>query len=267
MDEKLENKTQYFEWNSELGYQLYLKIEQSDLVEVLKPTLEIVGFGEIVDENFKQKKITSAKSTRIITIKKASPALGKKIDYSGGLFDSFAQESVYTQSISNVYRFKNTALLLFDENKIQWELALKINNLDLNNFRVVMTRAISFALSTTGVVGLWGIPVEEGVVVRRPYDSQFESVFIDLDKNLLITYNGIQNIESGLSIIRLDQTMMRDFIRMKHDELIPFLSSHCTYFSYAGMHPRIKQSLYKLAQLSDGLIYPEERFKPRNLEA
>lgn len=267
MDRKEEKKfIQYFKWQPKLGYELYLKFENQDMVDHLDPTLKTVGFEKIDEKDVKSSKIFSPKESTVITIKKASHKLNSKINFSNGMFDSFAEESVYTQGYYNIYRFKGAGLLIFAESKFEWELALKYNGLDLDKFRVMLTRLISFALAPQGVVGFWGVPVDEGVVIRRALDTKFESVFVDLTREVLITYDGIQDIECGMQVLRLDQALDRDPIRMRKEELLTFFSSHHTYLSYMGQHPIIKQTLMSLVNACDGFVYPEKRFKPRNLE-
>ena len=258
--------TQYFKWQPKLGYELYLKLENEEMVNHLEPAMKTIGFEKIEEKDVKSSKVYSPKESTIVTIKKASHKLNSKICLSNGLFDSFAEESVYSQGLYSIYRFKGAGLLIFAENKFEWELALKYNSLDLDTFRVMLTRLVSFALAPQGVVGFWGVPVDEGVVIRRAFETKFESVFIDLKREVMVTYDGIKDIECGLQVLRLDHALDRDPIRMRNEELLSFFSSHHTYLSYMGQHPVIKQTLISLVKASEGFVYPEKRFKPRNLE-
>jgi hypothetical protein len=50
---------------------------------------------------------------------------------------------------------------------------------------------------------------------------------------------------------------------MKNEELLSFLSAHCSYMDYSGLSVPVRQMIQTLARMTEGLIHPEESFRPK----
>ena len=155
--------------------------------------------------------------------------------------------------------------MIVGANSLFWELGVRSTE-NQNALRVILTRFLSFAFAPLGVVGFWGVPIEEGFVVMTPKSSNFESVFIDLKKEKLLTYDGIKNLATDIQILRLDSTLRNEMKKMMKEELVSFLSMNTCHLSYSGIGKELSEAIYELVEISDGVVYPEQNFKPR-LEA
>jgi hypothetical protein len=129
--------------------------------------------------------------------------------------------------------------------------------------RTIINRYLSWALSPLGILGLWGVVIDDGVVAQRSSDSKGEAVFIEMGKQRLLTVDGVKKISPKFKILRLDPTLHNRNIKMSNEEFVSFLFSHCTYFDYAGPSVPVRQLIQSMAKITEGLIHPQESFRPR----
>ena len=114
-----------------------------------------------------------------------------------------------------------------------------------------------------GIVGFWGVPVDEGVVVMKQHESRGESVYIDIKRQNVITVDGVKKIKGRFKVLRLDPTLKGRNVAMTAEEFLSFLSFHCNYFDYVGPSLPIRQMITSLPSYAVGLVHPRESFKPR----
>lgn len=256
-----ENKFSYYQYQKELGYEIYLRFEDFDFESQFVDTLEVMGFNKVEREKIKTQTFNKS-HTRVLKIVKASAKVARQIDMTDYVFDKYGPESMSRIGNYDVYRYKNVGMMIFAADTLLWELGVK-NCENEKAIRSVLTRYLSFSLASIGVVGFWGVPIEQGFVVMKPKSSNAESVFIDLKKNILITYDGIKTINSDFQILRLDSTLKNEMRRMKPDDLFSFLSMNTAHLSYTGVDFILREAIRELSQVALGYIYPESNFKPR----
>lgn len=256
-----EKKFSYYQFQKKLGYQVFLRFEDFEFENHFTEILEMMGFDKVERDKVKDIKFISGK-TKVLKITKASPRVAKQIVKSDFLFDKFGKESLSKMGSYEVYRYRGFGMMVFSQQNALWELGIKDHS-DQNILRVIFTRFLSYALAPAGVIGFWGVPVDEGFVVMSPSGANFETVFVDLKRNVLLTYDGVKPIESEIQILRLDSTLNREVKEMKKEEIISFLSMNTNFLSYQGLTQNLKTVLLELCHVSKAFIYPEENFKPR----
>lgn len=257
-----DKKFTYFQYRMELGYQVFLRFDDADFAKELKDTVEVLGFNEV--DSKKVKKIGFKRNkTRILKISRVGARVARRIDQVGHSGSMFGAESLQPQAGYDVYRYRGVGMMIFGENNYLWELGLKDNLTEYDGIRIVLTRFIGFALANQGVIGFWGVPVEEGFVVMKAKDAKAESIFVDVKKGLILTYNGAKPMQSNMQILRLDSSYKNEVSVMRRETLLSFLSMNTCYFSYNGFEPQVKEALYEISSIAQGIIYPTENFKPR----
>ena len=50
---------------------------------------------------------------------------------------------------------------------------------------------------------------------------------------------------------------------MTNEELLSFMSAHSSYLDYQGLSVPVRQMIQTLAKMTEGLVHPEESFRPR----
>ncbi|MBY0412819.1 MAG: hypothetical protein K2Q18_01575, partial [Bdellovibrionales bacterium] len=129
--------------------------------------------------------------------------------------------------------------------------------------RTVIHRFLSWALAQHGILGLWGVTVDEGMVLQRVTESKGEAVFIDVVGNKILSLDGIKKLGPRFKVLRLDPTLHGRNIRMSKEELVSFISAHASYLDYAGLSVPVRQMIQELTKMTEGLVHPEESFRPR----
>lgn len=256
-----ENKYSYYQYRKELGYEVYLRFEDFDFENQLAETLGVMGFDKVERTSIKDHNVYQAHA-KVLNIVRASAGVSRQIDRTDFVFDKYGPESFSKMGSYDVYRYKNVGMMILGEGSLLWELGLKTTS-DSLALKMILTRFLSFALCSSGVVGFWGVPVDDGFIVMSPKKARSESVFIDLKKSLILTFDGVKSISSELQILRLDSTLNDSARRMKREDLLSFLSMNTTHLSYTGFDVNIKDTIYSLSQVATGYIYPEDNFKPR----
>ena len=101
------------------------------------------------------------------------------------------------------------------------------------------------------------------MVVQRYSESKGEAVFIDVKNERVITQDGVKKLTTRYKMLRLDPTLKNRNIKMTSEELLSFLTSHCTYFDTNGLTVPVRQMIQVVTRSTEGLYHPEESFKPR----
>jgi hypothetical protein len=79
----------------------------------------------------------------------------------------------------------------------------------------------------------------------------------------MISCDGVKKLRPHFKILRLDPSLRGRNIRMTSEELLSFLSSHCSYLDSAGLSIPVRQMIQALSKMTEGLIHPQESFRPR----
>lgn len=257
----------YFQYFKGMGLPIYIKVNLSQLSSEIVELLKSLKFDEMntseIDEM--QKNFESEKNARMMTIDEASPGVMRQIgEYSES--DKFGTESIYPKETYQVYRYKGLALLLYGYTFKDWQMGCSYEfgtaEFELSS-KIIIQRYLSWALAPLGIVGFWGVPVDEGMVVMKPKESNGEVVYMDVFKRWTYTQDGHKKLKSNFKILKLDGSMKDSSNRMKTDRLIPFLTTHVTYFSFNGLSVPVRQMIQSVCRNYEGHVYPLESFQPR----
>jgi len=252
----------YFQYRPELNYQVFLRFDDEDFAGELKDTVEVMGFEKVEPKKVKNIKF-KRDETKVLKVTRASAGVSRQIDQVGYSMNGLGAESLQPQKGYDVYRYRGVGMMILGSGNYLWELGLKSSQDNQDKIRVIFTRFLSFALAKQGIIGFWGVPVEEGFVVMKAKDSNAESIFVDVNKEIILTYNDVRPMQGDLQILRLDDSYRNELKVMRREVLLSYLSTNTCYFSYGGFEPEIKQALYEISRVAQGIIYPARNFKPR----
>lgn len=257
----------YFQFHKDHKLPIYIRFDHSefnsDLIGFLKkmkfaevPVADVKKVEESIDQNGKLK---------VLTISLASNLVARQIE-AVAQTDRYGLESIVAKEGYRVYRYKGNALLVYSLAADEWKLGCFSDFGNAHCFvesKIVINRFVSWAMSSIGMVGLWGVPVDEGIVVLSCNESQGEAVFIDLKNRKIFSQDGVEKFPARFKILRLDRTLKNRNIRMSPEELLSFLSTHTTYLDTSGLSVPVRQMLQSLSRVCDGLIHPKDSFQPR----
>jgi hypothetical protein len=253
----------YYQFQKKLGYPVFVRIEEQKMETRIQELLSSMGFEKLKPEELKG--ISFDKNqTKVLKISEANLRVCKQIDQSHAL-DNYGPENLTMLGNYDVYRYRNVGMMIFGDGNYFWELGLKPFEGKSNEVKVMITRFLSWALAPMGIIGFWGVPVDEGAVVMKPKEAKFESFFLDVKKGKMVSLDGVKEIEAGFQILRLDTTLRNTSRRMTKEELLSFLSTNTCYFSYHGIALSMKESLFDLISMVEGHTYPLENFQHRKL--
>ncbi|MBC77218.1 MAG: hypothetical protein CME64_14500 [Halobacteriovoraceae bacterium] len=253
----------YYQFGTELKYQVFARIEDEHLERELLPVLDKMGFSRIDAEKLKSIEF-SRSETKVLKLSKASLKVSKQILGVSNGMDRFGPESISTQGGYEVYRYQGVGMMIFSQQSPTWEMGVLNPATNTEAVKVMLTRFVSWSLVQKGVVGFWGVSVNEGFVVMKPKDSLFESIFIDINQMAMITQDGVKPIAGNLQILRLDDTLKNATRQMSKEGLLSFLCANTTYLSYSGLPTSMRSSLYEVSSFANGVVYPVENFEPRS---
>ncbi len=255
-------KVTYFQFQKELDYQVYLRLEGDKLESALTPSLISLGFSEVEEEELK-KTAFHKHETKVLKINEAGVRVAKQIQSFAGPLAAYGPESLSNQGTYQVYRYQNVGIMVFSEASASWEMGLVRPEHHETEIKTMLVRYVSWALGGQGVVGFWAVPVDEGFVIMRPVEAQFEVVFVDVKKMRLITQSGVKSIGADLNVMRLDETLHNETRGMSRESLLSYMGANTCYFSQMGITPAMRHGLYELTSFARGVIYPTENFRPR----
>lgn len=260
-----EKKFSYYQYRKSLGYSVFIRFEEAEFEKNFVDTLSLLGFDPVGRDEVKGIEL-NPKTTKILRVVRANARVSKKIASPEFGDSRFGDEQVSLVGAHSVYCYRNIAMLIYGEGTLMWELGVRSTE-NASALRVVFTRFLSFALADQGVVGLWGVPVDEGFVVLSPKESNFESIFVDVKKQLILTFEGERELTHGCQILRLDSALVSEMRQLSPEQLLSFLSMRTTYISPLGMKTVLRSDIWELAQVATGYTYPATKFQPRSAEA
>ncbi len=260
----------YFQYQKDLNLPIYIGVElqsfESGLADFLK-SIQFTKLSEKEELNAIQI-LKENNASRCLNLSLAGPVSMRQIQ-TNMEYDSYGTETVIPKFGYQVYRYKNVGLMVYSLGVKEWELGCFIDFGSSNvaekkvAARTVIHRFLSWSLAHYGILGLWGVTVDEGMVLQRIHESRGEAVFIDILGSRIISLDGIKNMGPVFKVLRLDPTLKGRNIHMSKEELYSCMSSYCSYLNYTGLSVPVRQMIQTLVRMSQGLIHPKESFRPR----
>lgn len=261
------SKKTYFQFHKELNIPIYIAVDLTGFDPSFAEFLSKVKFSKLADkeEAAALEQIKKDNKAKVLHLIEATPIVAKQIQNTMES-DRYGLESIIPKDGYRVYRYKDVGLLVYSFTAKEWQLGCyKDFGSSANSIasRMIINRFLSWALVAHGIIGLWGVVVEDGMVAQRPIDSNGEAVFIDVIGLRMISMDGIKKLRPHFKILRLDPTLKGRNIKMGSEELLSFLSAHCAYLDSSGLSVPVRQIVHTLSKMTEGLIHPEESFRPR----
>ena len=260
-------KKTYFQYQKDLGLPIYITAELSSFEPSFQEFLTKMKFIKLSDKEEKEALgvIGNNNLARVLNVSEATPVLAKQIQ-SSMESDRYGAESIIPKQGYRVYRHKDVGLMVYSYAAREWSFGCYKNFGSasvLVSSRIIMNRFLSWALAPHGIIGVWGVTVDDAIVAQKPIESKGEAVFINVKALQMISIDGVKKLRPHFKILRLDSTLHGRNIKMTTEELLSFLSSHCTYLDSAGLSVPVRQVIQALSKMTEGLIHPEESFRPR----
>ncbi len=261
------SKKTYFQYQKELNLPIYLSADLATFDSSFGDFLakqKFVKLGE-KEELEAVSQLKKNNHARVLHVSEASPIVAKQIQKTTES-DRYGAESIIPKDGYRVYRYKDLGFMVYSFTAKEWELGCYKDfgsNTHLIASRIILNRFLSWALAPHGILGLWGVTVDDGMVAQRPNDSRGEVVFIDIKGQRMISQDGAKKLRPHFKILRLDPTLKGRNIKMTSEELLSFLSAHCSYLDSSGLSVPVRQMVQSLSKLTEGLIHPQESFRPR----
>lgn len=256
-----------FQYNKKLGFPIYIRFNAQHFDPDISGFLRSMRFEELGDKEYKEifSKIEKVKNARVLTISEASVMVARQI---GGLTDSdkYGPESLIQKNGYSVYRYSNVCMMVFSLAALEWRMGCFSDFGHIQEeqaCRIVINRFLSWSLASHGVVGFWGTPVDDGVVVQRAFETKGEAIFFNVLQNKIYSIDGEKRMKHSFSFIKLDAILKDRSIQLKFEDTLSFLTINSTYFGAQGVPSFVRQMIQTLAKNYAGRIFPKENFKPR----
>lgn len=260
-------KKTYFQYQKELHLPIYVTADLTTFEPSLVDFLVRHKFTKLNEKEEAEavSQIQKQNLARVLHISEASPIVAKQI-HSSMESDRYGAESIIPKNGYRVYRYKDLGLMVYSFAAREWQLGCYKDfgaSSSMFGSRIMINRFLTWALVPHGILGLWGVTVDDGMVAQRPVDSKGEAVFVDVVGLRMISVDGIKKMRSHFKILRLDPTLKGRNIKMTNEELLTFLSAHCSYLDPVGLSVPVRQMVQALSKITDGLYHPQESFRPR----
>jgi hypothetical protein len=260
----LEIKFIYYSYRNKDEYPVYVRFSNEMLEQKLQSTLTQIGFQKAVTQDFKEQE--QPPHWVVLDLDWASARAAKRMMSSEIKEQTFGVENISQNQGYYNYNYRGFFSMVYGANTHLWQGRFLANQFEQNlelKLRIVLFRFLSFALMPLKVVGLWGVPVDNGVVVTSQSKAEAEALFVDLNTQKLLTIEGEKPINGYLEIIRLDATLSNTSRNMSSEELISFLLTHTTALGPLGVPSQTRQAILSMEQFCNGIVYPEMKFQPR----
>ena len=260
----IDDKLQYFQFVKDLDYPIYLACVPEQFGGQFLKLLKDCHFTSLDKKEFKN--IDEKLKQPNARLLKIDPANIRVLSQIGTYRESdrFGPESTTPKMGHHIYRYCGRAIMIYSLATPIWEMGVVDNFGDqneLNRDRVVINRFLSWALSPLGVVGMFGLGIEGGIVVLGQVESMGEAVWIDLFKETILTTIDEKKLRQNNLIVRLDSVLKNHNQKMNRSELLSFLMVHNIFLSVTGPSIAVRQVLQTLSKICQGVIHPKESVK------
>ncbi len=264
------SKKTYYQYQKDLNLPIYIALDPQSFDSGLNEFLVSMQFTKLADKEEVQALEIMKKNnaSRCLNFFEATPGVSRQIQATIES-DRYGQESIIPKPGYNVYRYKEIGLMVYSFGVKAWEFGCYSDFGSSKEAakklaaRTVIHRFLSWSLVHHGILGLWGVTVDDGMVLQRAIESKGEAVFVDVMGNRILSLDGIKKLGPKFKVLRLDPTLRGRNIRMTNEELLSFLSAHCSYMDYSGLSVPVRQMIQTLAKMTEGLVHPEESFRPK----
>jgi hypothetical protein len=261
------SKKTYYQFNKELGLPIYLTVDLTVFEQSVQDFLMKMKFSKLSESEEVEavKRLKSEKDARVLNLTEATALISKQIMRSMES-DRYSKESIFPKEGYRVYRLKNVGLMIYSFGAREWQFGCykdfgsRAMHTDSS---MVINRYLSLALSMFGILGIWGVSVDEGMVAQRSLESKGEVVFIDILNHKIITIDGVKKMSPRFKVLRLDPTIRGRNIVMTNEEYLSFISAHCSFMDSQGLSIPVRQMIQAFVRMTEGLVHPEESFRPR----
>jgi hypothetical protein len=264
------SKLAYYQYQKEINLPIYLVLDLQGFESGLGDFLTSMKFTKLSEKEEADALDVMKKNnaSRCLKISEASPSVARQI-HSMVESDRYGLESVIPKTGYQVYRYKGVGLMVYSFGVKDWSFGCFSDfgsSKDADKrlaARIVIHRFLSWTLAQHGILGLWGVTVDDGMVLQRVNDSKGEAVFIDVVGSRILTLDGIKKLGTKFKVLRLDPTLHGRNKRMSGEELVSFMSSNASYLDYRGLSVPVRQMIQTLTKMTEGFVHPEESFRPR----
>lgn len=261
----------YFQFGKKMGLPIYIRYRSAEFDPDIGGFLRTMKFEEVVSSDISaiESEMATNPKMRVLTLNEASLPVSRQIA-SARDSDKYGPESILQKKGYSVYRYKKVAMLVYSLASTEWHMGCfpDFGHVDMElECRVIINRFLGWALAPHGIVGFWGTPVDEGVVIQRYGESHGEAILFDVHNRKVMSLDGEKKMRFSFSFIKLDSTLRDRSVEMKFEDLLSFLTVNCTFFGAQGVPAPIRQLVQTLCRFSQGHIYPMENFQPRNERA
>ncbi|MDC1175478.1 hypothetical protein OAT67_08770, partial [Bacteriovoracaceae bacterium] len=248
-------------------YPIFLRFQASEFNHEVNDLLTKMKFSQMGEKEASDvtNVIKKEEFGRLLTLKPANFTVLQQIK-SVSESDRYGKESIVPKDGYKVYRYKEMGLMVYSMGVSEWEMGVSpfFGKTEFSaEFFTVINRYLSWCLAPFGVIGFWGVPVEDGVVVLKQKEAKGEVIYLDIRERKILSFDGVESMNFRFKILRLDKSLKNRNIRMGSEELLSFLSVHTSFFDCYGHSNIIRQVLQTISRITEGSIYPYDSYKPR----
>lgn len=257
-----EKTMKYFQYQKGHKLPVFIRFEGATFGSELSTVLGSMRFSETTEAEYNDA-VKQNTQSRLLDIQEASPGVARQIAYVASS-DRYGAESIIPKDGYRVYRYKGVALIVYAFTANEWTMGCDSSfGSDDQQCRIVLNRFLSWALAPHGLVGFWGVPVEEGIVVMNQRDSGGEAIFVDVRGRRTFSIDGSDRMKPRFRVIRLDNSLHNRNLKMNSSEMMAFLAASTSFIDAQGLSVAMRQLIQSLARDVEGLVHPRDSFKPR----
>lgn len=253
------SSAEIYQFHQSYSYPVYITLSpefSADQLKLMQDQLSDLGFMTLGKDSLWSER----PYFRMLQFIPPNPVVAKKLGQPN-LRDGLVEDLI-TEPHQINYRIQGLCMMSYLKSRPEWQ-ATCLLPFHQKAFRLMIIRYLSLSLAPLGVIGFWGKELGDNIfLVQKNKEAEGQCFFIDVFQQHLLQSKKITKLQKILEIYRIEKLSRSDEknkLKMKTEELLSFLSSHCTYFDNHGLVLPIRQMISFLPQIAQGWKISQQR--------
>ncbi len=245
--------TSLYQFKHQQWGNLLIAFDEKQLDLKLAPALIECHF-DACDPSEDWEKLVRNKEYKILKITPASLKVQKHMHQLAQEMGVYGNEIVKNHYYYQLYCLKSQALLVYSQGGKIWEAGVCLQQLRVDQVKILIQRFLSLTLFKQGVLGFWGRYENAELYLENQTQSEGNVVYIDLKRQLILDHREMHQLSWGMKLVRHHSSYSGDDVKLTPEQVMSYLLMGTTFLQNHHLYQQsLKKNCLQLAKIVQGV--------------